>query len=272
MDLKIISGLPISIDENAMLVFSHTVGIKRVSHRTSSEMGDYLSSPNSRVTAGDLIYTVYHETSLMSDESAIVSASLRYDITTIYGGEFIFPSGEKEYYKTAGHYHPPFSGIELPEIYELLAGSGQWVIQRYRDEPSRIEEAYLIEASPGDKICIPPGFGHATVNIGKEPLVIANATAKDLGYDYKPFQELKGACYRILASNRYNMVEIERNTNYELVPDLVKLKPKKDWFKGCNDPLYVTLSKTPEALDFLSHPEQTRKDFFSIGRLYQITR
>ncbi|KKW27496.1 MAG: Glucose-6-phosphate isomerase [Parcubacteria group bacterium GW2011_GWB1_52_7] len=134
----------------------------------------------------------------------------------------------------------------------MLAGRGRWIIQRYETDPAQIDEIYLVEAGPGEKICVPPSFGHITINAETEPLVIANVIADKVGYDYEPYKILRGAAARLLASEAPSMIEIESNRNYRVVPPLRKLKPKKDWYNGYFDPLYSVLASNHEHFKFLA--------------------
>src|SRR3989338_2427078 len=268
MDLKKLSGLPIEINESMELVFPHTVMVMEVTERTAEEMLPFLQSKKA-TTAKNPIYSVYHEIACLADADKIRQSGLRYDLTAIQAGTFEIQPGENEFLKTAGHYHPSIRGVDYPEIYEVLEGKGRWIIQRYKTDPASIEEAYLIEAGPGEKICIPPRFGHVTINTEPEHLIIGNVIGESVGHDYDPFQKLKGACYRLLATRQYNMIEIERNSHYQQIPDLVKLKPKKDWFKGYGDPLYSLVAHSPDMLAFLAKPETYNPEFFSIQHLYQ---
>lgn len=267
MDLKTFSGLPIEMDEGMNLVYPHTVRVKQMTARTCAEMLPFLQSENV-TTPQNTIYRVYHEVAMMDDTESIQKTGLRYDLTAIQAGVFHFREGEDEFFRTAGHYHPRIAEIDYPEVYEVLAGRGRWIIQKYGAEPSLLEEVYLVEAGPGEKICIPPNFGHITINAENAPLIISNVIKGTVGHNYRPFQELKGGGYRLLASRDPNMIEIERNGNYRSIPDLLKLKPKKDWYHGYFNPVYRTLATGPEQLVFLENPKSYNKEFFAIDRLY----
>ena len=268
INLSAISGLPIAMGQNLELVFPHSMMVRNVSERSLDEMRPFLQSASVTATK-NIIYRVWHQAAMMADQAKIKATGLRYDLTAIEAGTFKLGNDENEFFKTAGHYHPDINGVNYPEVYEVLAGLGQWIIQRFSGSPEIVDQAYLIEASPGEKILIPPGFGHVTINSCNETLVIANVIGASVGHEYTAFEKLHGACYRLLASTRFDMVEIERNTRYLQIPDLAKLKPKKDWLKGYFDPLYSLLAKTPESLTFLAEPESYNPEFFSMKKLYQ---
>lgn len=191
---------------------------------------------------------------------------LRYDITVVHPGLIGFQSGEKEFFRTAGHYH---KGLKDPEVYEVLSGRGQWLMQRASQDPAIILEAYLVEAGPGEKILIPPGFGHITINGEKKPLIEANVLNPRVENDYALYQKFSGGCYRILEAEDPSLIEIKPNPRYHQIPAVRKLKPKKDWFKGYFEPLWRVFSTHPADLQFLASPETYRPEFFAIDRVYQ---
>jgi len=268
LQLEKSSGLPLELDDSLKLVFPNEVMVHSQTSRTIDDLQPFLyenaSAPN------PLIYRVFHDVGFTVHASRIHAAGLRYDVTAINTGTIQFDDGTNEFFRTAGHYHKPSpEGVRYPEIYEVLAGRGRWIIQRYETDPAQIDEIYLVEAGPGEKICVPPSFGHITINAETEPLVIANVIADKVGYDYEPYKILRGAAARLLASEAPSMIEIESNRNYRVVPPLRKLKPKKDWYNGYFDPLYTLLASDPAKFSFLAKPETYRQDFFSIDRLYQ---
>ena len=161
-----------------------------------------------------------------------------YDVTTIFPGLV-----GRELPKTFGHYHPKNSnGLRYPELYEVLDGRAWFIIQQPRESnPKIIEEAYLIEAGKNEKIVIPHGFGHVTINPDKKELKMANWKA-EFENDYQLYESLHGAAYYFLELES-ERVDIEKNNYYETVPELIKLKPKQ-------------FPKELENLEFLLKPEK----------------
>lgn len=265
IDLSKTSGLPISLDEDNMLIVPHTLMVKEMIERRAKDMAPFLISPEA-IANTDPIYRVYRDLLPMESDS---NPELEYDITVILAGTFQFPNGDREYFRTAGHYHDASKNrIGYPEIYEVLSGYGRWVIQKKAGSDEEITESYLIEAGPGEKVCIPPGFGHITVNAENSPLVEANIRAH-FDYDYESYKKTGGGVWRILASNESGMLEIESNPNYRETSHLKKLRPRKDWFKGYFDPLWNVYQNSPKDVAFLVHPEEYHQEFFLIKNLYQ---
>lgn len=156
------------------------------------------------------LYYMYRDLSISKkDALTIKEHNLRYDITIIpprmMGCEFV---------KTAGHYHPfvPGTDITYPEIYEVLSGEAQYLIQK--PENDRIKDAVLIKAGEGDKVIIPPGYGHLTINASNKILKMANWVADNFESIYAPIREKGGGAYFLLQNG------IVRNQKYEDVPQL----------------------------------------------------
>lgn len=161
------------------------------------------------------LYYMYRELSLAKkDAHSMKEHGLRYDITVIpprmLGCEFV---------KTAGHYHPfvPGTKVTYPEIYEVLGGEANYILQKPDDDG--IEDVILIKASEGDKVIIPPGYGHLTVNASNKELKMANWVARDFDSIYPPIKEKGGGAYFLLDKG------IVKNPRYEKVPEIKFRKP-----------------------------------------------
>ena len=231
-----------------------------VSQRTISDMKPVFKNHN--VPKSDSVYyTVYRNLE-------IIGGKIRYDITVlpqkIVGGEFT---------KTFGHYHEKAN----PELYEVLDGRVYFLLQQYETDPSEIREAYLVQASLGDQVVMPPGFGHLSVNIGKENLVLANWIGTG-AYDYDLMKNFHGGCYYVLLARQSPGdggagadIKFEKNPNYRTVPELKKLKLKDApglGIKNGKDYPVWDLKNDPKKLMWLSDYEK-HMDLLTIENLYK---
>lgn len=203
------------------------------------------------------LYYMYRELSLSKNDALrIKEHGLRYDITVIpplmLGCEFV---------KTAGHYHPfvPGTHVTYPEIYEVLEGEANYVLQKPND--NGVEDVVLIKAVPGDKVLIPPGYGHLTINTSNKVLKMANWVARDFESMYQPIEEKNGGAYFILDKG------LVKNPRYESVPDIRIIKPAnlKEIGLQKNKEMYG-LVRDLKKLEFLTKPgkyEWIFKDFLS---------
>ena len=57
----------------------------------------------------------------------------------------------------------------------------------------------VIVAGPGDRLVIPPDYGHVTVNIGTTPLVVADLVATASSNHYQGYANRQGGAVRIMA-------------------------------------------------------------------------
>jgi len=195
-------------------------------------------------------YFMYRDLSLTpTDAETIMHHKLRYDITIIppfnMGLEFV---------KTYGHHHPrvnPKLRYTYPEVYEVLDGDAHYLLQRARNEES-VDEVILVKATRGDKVIVPPNYGHVTVNPSERTLKMANWVCRSFVSLYLPYAKLRGAAYyelingRLLHNRAYHDVAEIRVAYPVEVPDygLVKRKPMYE------------LIEEPYLLEFLTAPER----------------
>jgi len=193
------------------------------------------------------LYYMYRELSLSKkDVIAMKEHGLRYDITVIPPRML-----GCEYVKTAGHYHPivPGTQITFPEIYEVLNGEANYIMQKPDGEG--IEDVFLIKAGAGDKVIIPPGYGHLTINSSNKVLKMANWVARDFESIYQPIKKKHGGAYFILDKG------IVKNTQYEHVPEIKLLKPPdlKEMGLQKSKEMYG-LVRDLKKLEFLTKPHE----------------
>ncbi len=166
--------------------------------------------------AGDReLYYMYRDLALSrSDRDIILEHELRYDITVIPPAMI-----GREYVKTLGHYHPPAPGTDLtyPEVYEVLSGECHYLLQKHEGEA--IVDVVIIRASAGDKVIIPPDYGHVTINACNKELKMANWVSRDFTSVYGTYVELYGAAYYFTEDG------LLVNPNYGDVPDVREIEP-----------------------------------------------
>ena len=191
------------------------------------------------------LYRMYRDVHLDSDEAKLRNNHLRYDITVVVPGLV----GD-EYVKTVGHYHPIIEGskVTYPEIYEVIEGHANYVLQNCKE--NHCNEVIVIDAKAGDKVVIPPNYGHVTINDGHKYLVMANITADNFSSDYKDYKRYHGAAvYR----TKDGWVP---NSKYK-VASYKKVRPNLSWYKyDENLPLYKSLIKNTYNYDFLVSPDK----------------
>jgi len=137
------------------------------------------------------LYYMYRNVFLdESDKKLMEEKNLRYDVTIIPPMKL-----GKEFVKTAGHYHPfvPGTKITYPEVYEVLEGEAHYLLQKKEDD--KTTDVVLISAEKNDKVIIPPGYAHVTINPSKKLLKMANWVASNFSSVYEPIKKMHGAAY-----------------------------------------------------------------------------
>lgn len=217
--------------------------------RKLSDMKDVIYDKEWFSRAGNLeLYYMYRGLSISKNDATIIKEhGLRYDVTVIpprmLGCEFI---------KTAGHYHPLVPGTDMtfPEIYEVLSGEAHYIMQRpYNDGIDTV----MINANAGDKVIIPPGYGHLTVNASDKVLKMANWVANDFESIYSPIRDKGGGAYFLIKSGED--MKMVKNMRYDNINDVrigdtvnireVGLAKHKEMY---------WLARDIEKLEFLTNP------------------
>jgi glucose-6-phosphate isomerase len=193
------------------------------------------------------LYYMYRDLYLSrADRDTLIDQDLRYDITIIPPAML-----GMEYVKTAGHYHPlpPGGRVSYPELYEVLEGEAVYLLQM-RD----LSDAVAVYASAGDKVLVPPDYGHITINRSNRILKMANLVDRSFSSIYDPIKERGGGAYF------YTTQGFIKN---ERCPEAAQLRrieaPDNDRLKrlGMSKKREIySLIKEPGMLDYLKHPDK----------------
>ncbi len=210
--------------------------------RTIDDMRSVLAEPG--CTADQPLYYMYrHLARSEEDRRWLQDHRLSYDITVIPPQILC-----GEYVKTKGHHHPENpAGVGYPEVYEVLEGTGHYLLQT-RDA----DDVVLVEASAGDKVLIPPGYGHVTINPSPTRLVMSNLVSTAFSSNYAPYEERRGAAY-------YEMEDrvFVKNIHYPDAPPVRYCAPVElpELSIERAIPLYDLVGR-PGSVEFLNRPER----------------
>jgi len=143
--------------------------------------------------------------------------------------------------------------MTYPELYEVLEGEAHYLLQRMEQEQGRgterITDVVVVTAKKGDKVLIPPNYGHVTINPSEATLKMANWVANAFSSIYEPIKMKGGAAYFELTNG-----EFVKNAKYGGVPDIRFLKPS-DVEKEAGLNLNLNLSKETEMYGLIKQPE-----------------
>jgi glucose-6-phosphate isomerase len=257
IDLSTISGLPLSLDPATGQLAGNAGDLvwEGPGERRFGDLRAVVAVPDAIDEIADQVaYLTYRDVRLAA-ETRLAASGLRYDVTVTLPGTV-----RGEFTKTAGHYHAlDANGVSWPEIYDVLYGSAVFVLQRAVGDPSgdpEIDRAVAIVAGPGDRLVIPPDYGHVTVNVGSTPLVVADLVAVASSNHYQGYANRRGGAIRIMTAPEqeppfqpvWNPTFPEVPAGREIVP-ASELQPFE-----AEIPLYTLGVELPERVSFLTDP------------------
>lgn len=243
-DLKDIAGINIKL-EDVGLVYDQDEFPVEAKARTYEEAKDvYLE----KEAEEQELYWMYRYFEREEDEEKFNEAGLEYDITVLKNGK-VGP----ELIKTAGHYHGYVAGTDLtyPEVYEVIEGEIEYLIQTKPDAEGNTD-VVIIKAQAGDKVVVPPKYGHISINVGSCFAVSSNLQKQDLPAtaDYESFRVNNGgALFRSDAG-------WDQNHSYQ-IRSLKKVTPREkyEWGLEKNKGLYISFLENPEKFKWLNEPQ-----------------
>ncbi len=248
-DLSHTSGIPVWLDESSRLVFGNQLQPVEPDVRTLDQARRVLW--NMSVSEPHELYLMYRGIALPEHKALFRKHRIRYDITVIPAAKL----GD-EYMKTVGHYHPVASDSSMcyPEVYEVLFGRAHYLLQKADTTGLKVSDVLIVEAHPGDKVLIPPGYGHVTINPGREPLVMSNLIEREFKSVYAPMESAGGACYHEIEED--GMPVFVENDRYDEVPEPRLIEPKDIPQLGLKKevPLYGSFCTEPDVFGYLVRP------------------
>ncbi|MDY6766415.1 MAG: glucose-6-phosphate isomerase family protein [Candidatus Nanohaloarchaea archaeon] len=226
--------------------------------RMLDEMRDLLLDQEWAADAqNQALYYMYRNLYREEHRDVIQDNDLRFDITVIPPKRL-----GREYVKTKGHYHPEAEkGVPYPEIYEVMSGKAHYLLQK-RDSGGSVADVVVVSATAGDKVIIPPGYGHITINPGRKALKMANWVSTRFDSDYGPIEANNGGAYYETVAG-----EFIPNQRYGDLPELRRADPEQVPELGIREEILMyTLIESPDSLAFLNRPHKYQWIF---DELYQ---
>lgn len=142
------------------------------------------------------------------DLPPLMGSWARFDLTIILNWEV---GGELA--KTKGHYHLPVDDELFPEVYYVHHGEAAFLLQKRGHTVFEVEDFIIVRAREGTMVKIPEDYGHVTVNLGENALIVSNIIHRKVRPDYASYEIARGAAYYLTRSG------IIRNANYASVPE-----------------------------------------------------
>lgn len=254
LDLKKTSGIDLKLDaQKCRLIFGMDLAGPSPAIRTLGEMREVLLDPD--IHEPQELYYMYRDVHVIKDAPLLKENNLRYDVTVIKPDCL-----GKELMKTAGHYHPEGFG----ELYEVVEGRAFCMLQKAAPgDYAVIEDVILVEAAAGQKIVIPPGYGHILINPGPGCLVTSNWVSSRFASEYGLYKKAGGAAYFLAGTDKGGRSEFIKNKFFKELPRVRFARPARELAEfGLKEglPIYPIITREAEKLDFLNNPGRYEYD------------
>ncbi len=256
MDLSDLAGYPLKFDtETVGLSFGPDMRMPRFSTRELEALRPVLLDPDA--DGPDVIYWMYRNTGMPEDAALYEAHGLRYDISA-----FRAVTLGPEFMKTSGHYHPLIPGTRhaYPEVYEVLHGEALYIMQTVDDcaaspEEVVVEDVIMCRVKAGQKIIMPPGYGHVTVNTLDEPLVMSNWVSNRFSSFYGTVEEARGFSWYVVNDNGEPSY-LENKSYAQGVPAVrwAEVQEVPELGLTWDEPMYRACADAPERFEFLNDP------------------
>ncbi len=255
-DLSKVTGFTYLFDESTCnAIFGPEVRAPLYGVRTAEEIRRVLLDQDADVPK--VVYWMMRDMGLKRADYRKETHDLRFDISNFIPAMF-----GREYLKTSGHYHPRPEGGEYayPEVYGVLSGRATYLLQKVKKIEAgpnevEVEDCIVVEGVAGDKIIMPPDYGHVTINRLPVPLVMANWVSDRFGSQYGAVEESRGFAYYLIDDD--GGPKWVRNPLYEDAPPLRVARVREVPGLGLSRdvPLFTAGQERPELMDWLNNPQ-----------------
>ncbi|MBB1198848.1 glucose-6-phosphate isomerase [Enterobacteriaceae bacterium 89] len=197
------------------------------------------------------VYAIVMDVARLQDLAELKKRMLLFGVVTYAAGRL----GD-EPIRSQGHVHriSQHSGWSPPELYEIWQGEAIIYMQEFvADDPGR---CFAVVAGPGDKVLVPPGWGHATISANPdEPLTFGAWCDREYGFEYEAVRAHKGlAWYPLLQDDQ---IVWQHNSHY--APGRLQVITPRQYreFGITDEPVYQQFIDDPARFQFISRPDKT---------------
>jgi len=246
MDIRESIGLPIESTEEGINYNSSEVDIKNLISYKIKDFENFVEDKNWETKEEEHeVYQLYQEVKKIEDKEFF--GDTQFDIIMIWPG-FI---GE-EYNKTIGYQRSTAeNGFRFPEVYQMVEGYAEFLLQQSRDKHEQIKDTIVIRAQKFDLIIVPPSYTITIINPSEKKNIISRLRAVDVEEITEHFERTKGSCYYRLNNGKWKY-----NPNYEEIPALRLGSPQNQWKalkRGI--PIYASYVYNPRKFRCLVEPD-----------------
>ena len=196
------------------------------------------------------VYAIAMDVARMQDRAELEKRMLLFGVVTYAAGTL----GE-EPIRSQGHVHriSLHSGWSPPELYEIWQGKAIIYMQEYvDDDPGR---CFAVLAGPGDKVLVPPGWGHATISASPDEALTFGAWCdREYGFEYDAVRAHKGLAWYPLVQEK--QIVWQHNTHY--MPGRLQVITPRQYREFClsDEPIYQQFIDDPARFQFISRPDK----------------
>jgi glucose-6-phosphate isomerase len=157
--------------------------------------------------------------------------------------------------RNQGHVHAQVArcGWSTPEVFEIWEGRAiVYAQERVTDDPGR---CVAIEAAPGAKVVIPPGWAHFVINADPDlPMVLGAWCDRQYGFVYDEVRAHGGLAWFPLLDDQ-KAIHWEKNPCYA-ASSLSERRARSypELGLSASIPLYEQFAQDPEAVQWVSDP------------------
>lgn len=201
----------------------------------------------------EIVYSIAMDIGRKTDKEDLVKRNLLFGACILSKGRI----GNQPVY-SQGHTHSVSKscGCSTPELYEILAGKAIVCMQEPNQRGNGI--FYAINASAGDKVLVPPGWPHYTINaLENEYMVFGAWCVRDYGFEYDYVKEHGGLSYYPVYDEN-TKVYFVHNDKYE-ENDIIIKPPRvyKEFDIDAETDLYTQYIDNKNKFDFIADPQKT---------------
>ncbi len=265
IDLTDLAGYPLKFDEESCgLSLDARLRRPGYSTRELDALRPVLLDPD--CDGPEVIYWMYRDICRPEDAALGEAHGLRYDLSA-----FRSVMLGREYMKTSGHYHPPIPGTRAayPEVYEVLYGEALYVMQRIADycaaaAETTVEDVIVARVRAGQKIVMPPGYGHVTINTLDRPLLMSNWVSNRFASFYGSVEEARGfAWYLVEDAGQPRWIPNERYGRGVPFLRFAEVREVPELGLTWDVPMYQACAQAPEKFAFLNEPARFEREIWA---------
>ena len=245
-------GLDIRFRPNRELEFEYGPGVfgPKPEYRSLDSIRQSLRNPN--CSGPNPVYAIAMDVGRLEDREEVRKRMLLFGVVMYARGRL----GDSPV-RSQGHLHAvaPHCGWSTPELFEIWEGRaivyGQ---EKPGDHPGR---CVAVEAGPGERVVMPPGWSHFVANAETASSLIFGAWCdRQYGFEYAQMRAHHGLAWYPLMSET-GEIRWEPNPAYGV--SQLERKQARDYPElglPSESPIYPLLRGSPKAIEWVSQPER----------------